>query len=193
MVLSIGFLVSRTWRLSSCAVLLLSICLVVWRVGTVKIKSLRSRATGSTDTPAKSGTSISTLILPHSIRTGIGRTKGRSTTAAAILLTPCIAVMLLGSLAIPGEHAMVVNQIKTTGRLYLPHVSQEMDQYHFYADPDGDATKRMLLTFCSDKGFKPPWDEGHTISWMRYKQWPQCLELLGMAVERDKSGKIIER
>jgi hypothetical protein len=121
------------------------------------------------------------------------RWKGQASTASLAVFIPCVVIMLLGSLVIPAEHAAVLNQVMTTGPLYLPHVEQSMDQYHFYADPDGDSSRRMLLTFCQDKGFKPEWDEGQTLRWIRYKAWPDCLELIGVAGERDANGKLIQR
>ena len=90
----------------------------------------------------------------------------------------------------PIEHAAIANQTTTSGPLYLPHVSEEMDQYHFYADPDGDMSKRMLLTFCRD-GLRPPWNEGQTLVWIRFRVEPSCLQLLGYDGKRDKQGNII--
>ena len=119
--------------------------------------------------------------------------RGRTVIENLVFVFPCMLVMVLASLVIPAEHAAVLNQVTTAGPLFLPHVEQDMDQYHFYADPDGDASRRMLLTFCQDKGFKPEWNEGQTLRWIRYKAWPGCLELIGVAGERDANGKLIQR
>lgn len=122
-----------------------------------------------------------------------GSGSGKISTVAAFIVVPFVLIMILASISIPVEKAMVLNNVRTTGRLYLPHVTAEMDQYHFYADPDGDASKRMLLTFCTDKGFEPKWDEGQTLKSIRYRAWPNCLELLGVTGERDEQGKLITK
>lgn len=113
--------------------------------------------------------------------------------ASLYIIIPCAALMVLGSLTIPLEHATVINQVTTTGRLYLPHIDADMDDYHYYADPDGDQSKRVLLTFCKDKGFAPQFNEGETLKWMRYRAWPNCLELLGVAAVRDQNHNAITR
>lgn len=90
----------------------------------------------------------------------------------------------------PVEHAAVVNQTTMAGPLYLPHVAEEMDQLHFWADPNRDAKRRMKLSFCPD-GLIPPWNEGQTIEWMKFKVEPTCLQLLGYEGKRDSAGNIV--
>lgn len=99
----------------------------------------------------------------------------------------CLFITMAASVSIPMERASVFNQVATTGPIYFPHVDMPLDSYHFYADPEGDQNRRVFLVFCKDKGFAPPFDEGETVKWMRYRPWDQdgCLELLGFAGMRD--------
>jgi hypothetical protein len=119
-----------------------------------------------------------------------GENAGSGSLGRVATLAVCVVVATIGMFSIPVEHAAVVNQVKTTGMIYFPHVEQEMGNYDFLADPDGDTTKRMPLHFCADKGFKPPFDEGETLKWMRYKAWGDCLELLGADPVRDANGNV---
>lgn len=118
---------------------------------------------------------------------------GAARIAGLTTLIVCLVLMVAASISIPVERAVSADQIVTAHDLYLPHVDQEMDQYHFYADPGGDVSRRMLLTFCPDRGFKPQFDEGETLKAMKYRAWPTCLELLGVTGLRDAHGKLIER
>ena len=103
----------------------------------------------------------------------------------------CLAVMIAASIAIPLERAVSADQIVTARNLYLPHVAEELDAYHFWAiNPVGD---RMLLQFCPDHGIKPPFDEGETITWLRYRRVGDCLELLGADAIRDGNNKVTRR
>ena len=117
--------------------------------------------------------------------------RGVAHPATMFVFWPAMALMVFGSFAIPIEHASVINQTSTTGQLYLPHVSDEMDDYHWWA-VDGDQ-HRMLLTFCADKGFHPPFAEGQTITWMRYRSWPKCIELVAADCLRDSQHNCIRR
>lgn len=119
------------------------------------------------------------------------KNKGWTRIAGAFVMFACLGFIILGMMSIPVEHAAIVNQTKTTTEaLYLPHVDEEMDQYHYFADPSGDAKRRMSLTFCVD-GLEPPWNEGQTITWMTFRVEKDCLQLLGYDGKRDKQHKII--
>jgi hypothetical protein len=123
----------------------------------------------------------------------IGRRKGAAPMGSMYTILGCTVIMLLASLAIPFDHASVTNQVKTTGRLYLPHVEEELDNYHFYAEPDGEPAKRMMLVFCKDRGFKPQFDEGETLTWIRYRAWDDCLEFMAGDCERDSQFNCTRR
>ena len=107
----------------------------------------------------------------------------------AFIMTACVGFIVLGLVSIPVEHAQVINQEKETGWLYLPHVPEDMDDFHYWAVDEGGT--RKLLTFCQDKGFHPHWNEGQTVK-IRYKAWPTCIELEGVAGLRDEYGKLKE-
>lgn len=110
--------------------------------------------------------------------------------AGAFVMFACFGFIVLGVALIPVEHAAVVNQTTTTGPFFLPHVNGDMDQLHFWIDPDGDAKKRMMMTLCPD-GLTPPWNEGQTITWMTFRVEKDCLQLLGYDGKRDKQHKIV--
>lgn len=99
---------------------------------------------------------------------------------------------MLGMVSFPVEHAAIVNQTTTTGSMYLPHVEEVMDQWHFWVDPNGDSKRRTLLTFCPD-GLTPPWNEGQTVVWMKIRVERDCLQLLGYDGLRDKEHQIINQ
>lgn len=185
-----------TLRLWSALLLLASIGLVAWRVASASKMRLRNKATNSTALLEKSDTFnnnaptglVSNPASPHSM--SIGTDKGKSSPARVAALALCMALAAVGMFSIPVEHASVVNQEKETGWLYLPHVSEEMDQYHFWAvDERGE---RKFLTFCADKGFVPQWNEGQTVKFS-YRAWPTCIEILSLAGLRDEHGKLIGR
>lgn len=117
--------------------------------------------------------------------------KGYTRIAGAFMITTCAGFIVLSGLSLPVEHAAVINQTKTTNEpLYLPHVDAEMDQWHFWVEPNHDAKRRTLLTFCAD-GLTPPWNEGQTITWMTIRVEKDCLQLLGYEGARDAKGNII--
>lgn len=119
------------------------------------------------------------------------RRRGYTRVAGAFAMTACMGFIILGGIALPVEHVAIVNQTTTTKEpLYLPHVSEEMDQWHFWADPSRDVKRRTKLTFCKD-GLEPPWNEGQTISWMTIRVEHDCLQLLGYEGKRDRQGNII--
>lgn len=119
--------------------------------------------------------------------------KGYTRISGAFVMMTCLGFIVLGSISIPVEHAAVVNQTKTTTEpLYLPHIDEEMDRYHYFADPSHDAKRRMSLTFCQD-GLQPPWNEGQTITWMTFKVEKECLQLLGYDGKRNAHGDIINQ
>ena len=109
----------------------------------------------------------------------IGRRKGVASMASMYTILACTVVMLLVSLVIPVDHASVINQVKTTGIICLPHVEEDLDAYHWVMDPDCNQKLRTSTTFCADRGFKPPFQEGQTLKYMRYRRWDECLVLLG--------------
>jgi hypothetical protein len=114
-----------------------------------------------------------------SISKWIGRRRGATTMASLYTILGCTVVMLLASLAIPVERASVVNQVKTTGIICLPHVTEDLDAYHWIMEPDCNPALRTATTFCADRGFKPPFQEGQKLKYLRYRRWDECLELLG--------------
>ena len=110
------------------------------------------------------------------------KSNGRSPFAAMVIFAACLTFIVLGSVAIPVEHAAVVNQTKTIEEpLYIPHVSQDMDDYTFIVWPNHDRAKQEELDFCQDKGFRPPFAEGQTLRKLTFKLWSEpskCLELI---------------
>jgi len=118
------------------------------------------------------------------------RRRGYMRIAGVFVMTACLGFIILGSMALPVERASVQNQTTILHNLYLPHVAEEMDQFHFWVDPDGDATRRTLFSLCAD-GLIPPWNEGQTIVWAKVHVERDCLRLLGYDGARDKQHKII--
>jgi hypothetical protein len=105
------------------------------------------------------------------------------------VVVPFFILMLVSSMSIPAEQ-IIVDQTKTSKMLYLPHVDEPLDQYHFWMeDQQGN---RTFTTFCQT-GLEPPWNEGQTITWMTFKVEPDCLRLLGYDGLRDKQHNIINR
>lgn len=96
-------------------------------------------------------------------------------------MVACTGFIILGMLSIPVEHAAVVNEETTTHvPLYLPHIEGPIsDDYHWWAWPNHNESEKMQLAFCETHGFHPPFAEGQTLKWMRYKKWPTCIELEG--------------
>ena len=115
---------------------------------------------------------------------------GMAKLAAMVIFIPCLAFIVIGSVAIPAERLVVQNQTTVIRDLYLPHVPEDMDQLHFYVDPQHDATRRTLLVLCRD-GLTPKWDEGQTIAWVKVHVEPNCLQLLGYDGVRDVKHNII--
>lgn len=110
---------------------------------------------------------------------------GRSVMNVLGMFIASFVLMFLLSFVIPAEQ-VVANQTTTRFNLCLPHVSEELDQYHFYIDSDCNPKTRAFTTFCQS-GLKPPWNEGQTITWMRFRVEPDCLVLLGYDGARDST------
>jgi len=116
-----------------------------------------------------------------------GRRDGGSVFSPSLwIIAPCVILTLVISASIPVEHAAVQNNVHTMGRLYLPHVVEELDNFTFYMEPPGDPDHRVKDRFCDKSGQKPLFDEGQTLKWMKYRVDVQnnCLELLGADCER---------
>jgi len=120
------------------------------------------------------------------------RISGAARVTAVPLFLFCLALTIVGSMSIPVEHASVQNGIKTTGKLYLPHVKESLDAYEWVVWPDGDRTHEMRVRFCRDAGLPPPFDEGQWLAWIKYRPTDSCLQLLSaQALERDSHGDVI--
>jgi len=111
------------------------------------------------------------------------------------VLIPCLAIMVFASVAIPVERAMVLNGVKKTDWLYLAHVPEDLDRFHWwtmYVDDEVGVTygKPMPITFCKDRGHEPPYREGQTV-WMKYRFWPDenCNELI--STDGLRTGNIV--
>jgi hypothetical protein len=127
------------------------------------------------------------------IRTLINRGIVRVPSLATLVF--CSLVMIAASVVIPIQRN-VRGQTVVRRNLYLPHVEQEMDQWHWWVEDSDPASKtykqRTMMEFCS-YGLRPPWDEGQTITWMRFQVEPGCLLLNGYDGLRDEQGKIINQ
>ena len=187
-----GYSVSEALRLLLVLCFLASLFLAAWRITTAMKERSVGRATGSIAIRPKSGISSNKPDTPPSTPIGIDKPKpGTARIAAQAVPIFCLAVMIAASISIPLERAVSADQIVTARNLYLPHVAEELDAYHFWAiNPVGD---RMLLQFCPDHGIKPPFDEGETITWLRYRRVGDCLELLGADAIRDGNNKVTRR
>ena len=111
-----------------------------------------------------------------------------------LVLVPLFILMLVASMSIPAEQA-ISNQTKVVRNLYLSHVSEDMDQFHFYAEDHDPSSKtygtRVFMQFCPTNSLIPPWNEGQTITWMKVQVEPDCLRLLGYDGLRDSNPRII--
>jgi hypothetical protein len=114
------------------------------------------------------------------------------------MITACVGFILLGLASIPVEHAAVLNQTKKIGPLYLPRVPEELDNYTFkflVLDKESvDYGKTVQEQFCRDRGAKPPFDEGETIT-IKVRIWNEanCWELLSYDGERDEHNNVVRR
>jgi len=104
-------------------------------------------------------------------------------------LTPiilCIFVMLGATVMLPIDR--VRGNEKVIHDLYLPHVPDQLDQYHWWMEsPDGE---RTFVTLCAD-GVKPLWNEGQRLTYIRVRIEPDCLFLEGYDGVRDANHNII--
>ena len=121
--------------------------------------------------------------------------KGRIRVPSLTVIVMFSLVMVVASLVLPVQRSAVHGQVVTTNAvLYLPHVSEYMDQWHWIARYDDPSSpnfgKTIKLTFC-DYGLRPPWNEGQTITTMTYRVDPYCLMLMGYDGMRDQNGDIV--
>jgi hypothetical protein len=172
--------------------LLFSLCLVFSAVATLIARSRGNKVTASKDSLRKSATSSNPVPIGHTESRPSPRSTqdGTNSPVRVAGMAICITLATVGMFSIPVEHASVVNQEKETGWLYLPHVDEDLDQFHFWVV--NERGERVFLTFCSDKGFVPQWNEGQTVKF-KYRAWPTCLEMLSVYGLRDAKQKLIER
>lgn len=117
--------------------------------------------------------------------------RGRTPVLSTIRILPWFGLMLIFTLVLPAAQK-VENNTTTVTHICLPHVEAETDQYHWTMDSfcKGDPALFTDTVFC-ESGFEPPWQEGQTIKWYRFRREPTCQVLLGYEGQRDKNHNIV--
>lgn len=117
--------------------------------------------------------------------------RGRTPVLSTIRILPWFGLMLIFTLVLPAAQK-VENNTTTVTHICLPHIEAETDQYHWTMDSfcKGDPALFTDTVFC-ESGFEPPWQEGQTIKWYRFRREPTCQVLLGYEGQRDKNHNIV--